>query len=214
VVAADISGAENDTAKELGDAVIPCHCDVRKEEDVIAMIETAIEHFGRVDAVLNVAGVGGLKAMLDINQDDFNLNVDVMLRGVFLGTTHGIRAMLKTGGGVVLNWASVGALGASPGSSVYSAAKAGVVALTRSAAIEYGAQGIRANAICPGYTVTEGMGKGILNYKEQVEAKVPSGRVGYAIDIAEVAAFLCSDRASYVNAATITVDGGHSARLI
>jgi NAD(P)-dependent dehydrogenase (short-subunit alcohol dehydrogenase family) len=213
VIAADVSGAQNDTARELGDKVIPVHCDVRQEEDVIAMIDAAVQRFGKVDAVLNVAGIGGLKPLLDVDNDTYDLNLDVMLRGVFFGITHGLRAMLKTGGGTILNWSSVGALGSIPGSGVYSAAKAGVVALTRATAVEHGAQGIRSVAILPGYIKSEGMGAPIANYEESLKPKIPSGRVGLPIDVAEVAAFLCSDRASYINGVAIAVDGGQSIRL-
>src|SRR5262249_32899692 len=128
VVAADISGAQNDTAKVMGDSVIPVHCDVTKESDVIAMINTAVERFGRADAVMTVAGVSGMKPMLDVSQDEYNFQFDVLLRGVWFGTTHGIRAMVKTGGGVVLNWASVAALIAIPNTGPYAAFKSGVIA--------------------------------------------------------------------------------------
>lgn len=127
---------------------------------------------------------------------------------------YGIRAMLETGGGVVLNWSSVGGLNASPiGTSVYSAAKAGVIAVTRSAASEYGPKGIRANAICPGFIQSEIMGaRGAKHYPEMLQ-KSALQRAGAPGEIAEVAAFLASDRTSFVTGVAIPVDGGWSARL-
>src|SRR5439155_20618559 len=101
VVAADISGAEKDTAAELGDAVVAVAYDVGKEADVKALIDAAVSEFGRVDAVLNVAGVPVLAPLHETTQEQFDLAIDVMLRGVFLGTQHGIRAMLDRGEGGV-----------------------------------------------------------------------------------------------------------------
>src|SRR4051794_39579345 len=120
IVAADISGAEETTAKELGDNVIPVHCDVTKEDDVVGAIDAAVQQFGRVDAVLNSAGIGFGGVMLDVTQKDYDRVMDIMLRGVFFGTTHGIRAMQKLGtGGAIINWASLAALNATAFTSIY-----------------------------------------------------------------------------------------------
>jgi NAD(P)-dependent dehydrogenase (short-subunit alcohol dehydrogenase family) len=118
VIAADISGAEQDTATEHGSTVIPVHCDVRDEDDVIAAMDAAVQNFGRLDAVLNVAGVVGAMPMLEVTRRDYDHHLDVDLRGVFLGTTCGIRAMLKTGrGGSIVNWSSLAGLSAWPGAA-------------------------------------------------------------------------------------------------
>jgi NAD(P)-dependent dehydrogenase (short-subunit alcohol dehydrogenase family) len=213
VVAADISGAEKDTAAEVGEGVLPVHCDVTKEADVAAMIDAAVQEFGRVDAVLNVAGIGQATPITDIAMEDYDRIMDVDLRGVLLGMKYGIRAMLETGGGAVVNWSSVGGLNGALATSVYSAAKAGVIAATKAAAIEYGGRGIRANAICPGFILTEIMGASGAEHFPELLEKAALGRAGQPNEVAEVAAFLVSDRASFVSGAIIPVDGGWSAKL-
>ena len=216
VVAADISGAEKDTATEVGGGVLPVHCDVTQEGDVVAMFEAAVAEFGRVDAVLNVAGIGLSAPLHKFPMETYDKVMDVDVRGVFLGMKHGIPAMLQSGGGSIVNWSSVGGLNAgSVGMSVsdYNAAKFAVVGLTKCASAEYGRQGIRVNAICPGFIETEIMGaSGAANFPEMYE-KASLGRAGKPEEVAQVAAFLCSDRASFVSGAILPVDGGWSARL-
>jgi len=212
VVAADISGAEKDTATALGGSVLPVHCDVTREAEVEAMIRAAVEEFGRVDAVLNVAGIAEPAMLADVTMEHYDKIMEVDLRGVFLGTKHGIRAMLEAGnGGSIVNWSSLGGLGASPATSVYSAAKAGVISFTKAAAVEYGRKGIRVNCLCPGFIHTE-MSAGGEKIPGMLE-KAALGRGGQPEEVAEVAAFLASDGASYVSGAIIPVDGGWSAKL-
>ncbi len=215
VLAADISGQEEETASQLGSAVVPFRCDVSKEVEVEAMFAAALASFGRVDAVLNVAGIGLAGALADVTMDDYDRLMDVDLRGVLLGTKHGIRTMLPTGGGVVLNWSSTGGLNATPFPvSLYSAAKAGVIALTKAAAVEYGTQGIRAIAVCPGFIETEmSGGPGAAERMPQLVQGTALKRGGQPEEVAELAAFLCSHRASYITGAVIAVDGGMTATL-
>ena len=188
VLAADISGREEETAAEFGDGV---------------------------DAVLNVAGIGGAQPLADVTMDEYDRIMAVDLRGVMLGTKHGIRTLLPTGGGVILNWSSIGGInGSELPTSVHSAAKAGVIAFTEAAAIEYGAKGIRANAICPGFIETEmSGGKGSAEKFPALVAGSALKRGGQPEEVAEVAAFLASDRASYVSGVVVPIDGGNTARL-
>jgi NAD(P)-dependent dehydrogenase (short-subunit alcohol dehydrogenase family) len=212
VVAGDISGAEKDTAAELGDAVVPFHCDVSIEDEVAAMIEEAVTEFGRVDAILNVAGVGAGGPLADLDMADYDRVLDVDLRGVLHGTKHAIRAMQERGGSII-NWSSLAGLNASPMSAVYSTAKAGVVAVTKATALEYGPAGIRANVICPGVILTEIMGAGWQTFAPELAEKAALGRAGRSEEVAELASFLASDRASYLSGCVIPADGGWSCQL-
>jgi NAD(P)-dependent dehydrogenase (short-subunit alcohol dehydrogenase family) len=215
VLAADISGREADTAAELGEAVVPFRCDVTREDQVEAMFAAAMDAFGKVDAVLNVAGIGSAGALAEVTMEDYDRIMDVDLKGVLLGTKHGISTMLPTGGGVIVNWSSTGGLNATPFPvSLYSAAKAGVIALTKAAAVEYGTQGIRAIAICPGFIETEmSGGPGAAARFPQLVQGTALKRGGQPEEVAELAAFVSSDRASYITGAVIPVDGGMTATL-
>jgi NAD(P)-dependent dehydrogenase (short-subunit alcohol dehydrogenase family) len=215
ILAADISGREEQTAAEFGDEVAPFRCDVTKEDQVEAMFSAAVATFGRVDAVLNVAGIGSAGALAEVTMEDFDRIIDVDLRGVVLGTKHGLKTMLPTGGGVILNWSSTGGMNATPFPvSLYSAAKAGAIAITKAAAVEYGSQGIRAVCICPGFIETEmSGGPGAAERRPELVGGTALKRGGQPEEVAELAAFLASDRASYITGAVIPIDGGMTATL-
>jgi NAD(P)-dependent dehydrogenase (short-subunit alcohol dehydrogenase family) len=214
VVAGDRSGAEKETAAEIGSDVLPVHCDVSIEAEVEAMMAAALSEFGRVDAVLNVAGIGLGGPVAETDMALFDRVVDVNLRGVIHGLKHGMQAIMKTGGGgAIINWSSAGGMNSSIGGGIYAATKAGVIGITKTASIEGGPLGIRVNAICPGFIKTEIMGASGIKTRPELAQKASLGRGGEPHEVAEVAAFLASDRASFVNGAIIPVDGGWTARL-
>lgn len=147
--------------------------------------------------------------------DEYDRIMAVDLKGVLLGTKHGITAMLPTGGGSIVNWSSIGGMNASVmPTSVYSAAKAGVISFTKSAPVEYGARGIRANAICPGLIVT-GLsgGQAAIDRFPELVASAAFKRAGQPEEVAELASFIASDRASFITGAVIPIDGGTTATL-
>jgi NAD(P)-dependent dehydrogenase (short-subunit alcohol dehydrogenase family) len=213
VVLGDISGAEQDVAAAIGGAAIPVRCDVREEAQVEALIRTAVDSYGRLDAVLNVAGVALFGVIGELDMADYDRIMDIDLRGVVHGTKHAVRAMAAGGGGVILNWASVAALGAKPATGAYSAAKAGIIATTKAAAVEYGPFGVRANAIVPGLFLTEASADAPPGMIDQLTATIPLRRGGDPKECAELAAFLVSDRAPFINGAVLAIDGGQTAQL-
>jgi len=212
VLAADVSGAQKDVAARLGSSVLPVQCDITKEAEVEALFQLAVKEFGRLDVLLNIAGIAdaGVIAEVDMDQYDNMMNVD--LRGSFLATKYAFRAMEDKGGSIVL-CSSIGGLNSSPFTAVYGAAKAGVVHLTKSAALEGGPNNIRVNCLCPGYIANTNMSNGAEEFMPEIVTKACLQRGGKVHEVAEVAAFLASDRASYVSGAIVPVDGGWSSKL-
>ena len=215
VVAGDISGAEKDTAAELGASVVPFHCDVTKEAEVEALVRAAVDEFGRFDAMLNVAGLADAMMLADVTTEHYDKLMDVDLRGVLYGMKHAVKVMLETEtAGAIVNWSSLGGMNGSYFTSVYSAAKAGVIALSKAAAIEYGAQGIRVNCLCPGDVDTPMLGREArdrgLKWDDYIRgaANRPLGRVGTPEELARAALFLASDDSSFMTGAALVVDGG------
>lgn len=214
VVIADLSAKRGAVAEALGDAAAEVRADVSQEDDVRAMVAFTLEHFGRIDVLCNNAGVDGdIVPTGEMPSESFDRIVGINLRGVFLGHRYGIPAMLESGGGSVINTASIAALGAMPGAAGYCASKAGVVALTKVAAVEYAQAGVRANVICPGVIRTpilDGIGENNPTLAAAIAA-IPMGRIGQADEIAHLSAFLASDESSYMTGTVLPVDGGYVA---
>jgi NAD(P)-dependent dehydrogenase (short-subunit alcohol dehydrogenase family) len=189
--------------------------DVTARDDVRAMVQHAVERFGGLDCAVNNAGMGtGGQPIADYPEDDWDRAIAVMLTGVFLGMKYEIPAMLERGGGAIVNTSSVAGLTGYPGQAGYIAAKHGVLGLTRTAAVEYGAQGVRVNAICPGTARTPMIANAIDAFPEIGEdlvRRLPIGRLATPEEIAEAALWLCSDASSFVLGAVIAVDGGYTA---
>jgi NAD(P)-dependent dehydrogenase (short-subunit alcohol dehydrogenase family) len=190
--------------------------DVRSEEDVAAAVAAARQRFGRIDAVVNSAGVAGGGPVHLLSVEEWDRVVGINLTGTFLVCKHVLPVMIDQGAGSVINIASIEGLEASEGGSAYNASKAGVVMLTRNIAMDYGRKGIRANVICPGFIDTP-MLHGIFNLPGFAEhgARIIDthvlGRLGRPDEIANAALFLASDEASFITGHALAVDGGFTA---
>jgi NAD(P)-dependent dehydrogenase (short-subunit alcohol dehydrogenase family) len=214
VVAVDYNGSQDVTAAEFGGDVHPLHCDIARDDQVEGLFAAVASRFGRLDAVMNVAGTHGRRPPEVLSVDEFEFMTAVNLRGVLLVTQFAVPMMIANGGGSFVNVSAIASVNVERHTSfMYAAAKSGVNALTKSVAAEYGRQCIRANAIAPGYTFTEFMGER-TPFVDEMGAKSAIGRPGTALELAEVAAFLVSDRASYITGVILSVDGGWSIRLL
>lgn len=220
VVIADYNGETGEAALKdattagFGDAVSFIRTDVAQEEDVVAMLERAVELFGHLDIVFNNAGVGGaIGPLTETTVEDWDYTFDVLAKGVFLGIKHAARILRKQGtGGSIINTASIAGLSGDGGPLVYSAAKAAVVNLTMSAAVELGPDLIRVNAICPGYIATPLAEGGDPEGTRVRFAKAqPWPEFGQGDHIAGAALFFASDDSRFVTGEKLVVDGGLTA---
>jgi NAD(P)-dependent dehydrogenase (short-subunit alcohol dehydrogenase family) len=214
VVLADLNVAGGEEAarlaSEMGARCVFQRADASSEADIAAMVKRALDEFGRLDVMFNNAGVRGAIGRIElIAVEDWDRTQAVVLRSVFLGIKHSIEPMRAQGGGSIISNASSAGLRGFPGLPAYGAAKAGVINLTRSAAIQLGADNIRVNAIAPGNIITP-LTYGILNADRAAESQ-PIPRAGQSEDIANAALYLASDAASFVTGHTLVVDGGLNA---
>lgn len=213
VVAVDFTGAQDDVAKAAGPQVVPFHADLSKEDEIESVFTFAMEKFGRVEALVHVAGTL-LSYRADLSIDEYEAMTAVNLRGAVLCSKYAVRAMIRGGGGSIVNVTSAGALNAELRASIaYSAAKAGMHAATRSFATHYGKHGIRCNALASGFTLTEKFKSIPQNVRDEFASKAALGRMAEPAEHAEVAAFLCSDRSTFISGVVLPVDGGWAARM-
>jgi len=221
VVVADVQDERGGRlASELGAEYI--HADVTREEDVQVAVSHTVDVYGRLDCMFNNAGIAGAVGPIEsVTAEAFDRTVAVLLRGVFLGIKHAAPVMRAQGGGSIINTASVAAVRTGYGNHVYSAAKAGVVQLTRSVAMELGEDNVRVNCVLPGFIPTpmiarargvplgEADGKlGVIT--EAFREAQPIRRPGHPDDIAKAVLWLASDDSGFVNGHALVVDGGVS----
>jgi 3-oxoacyl-[acyl-carrier protein] reductase len=201
--------AARDTAGELGDrAAVAVRCDVTVESDVAALVPAALSAFGRFDIMVNNAGVLRDATMRKLSLDDFRLVIETHLQGTWLGTRTAAAHMREHGGGSIVNMSSISGKVGNIGQTNYSAAKAGIVGLTKAAAKEVAHAGVRVNALQPGLIrtpMTESMREEIWR---QRLTEIPMGRFGEPAEVAAVACFLASDLSSYVTGTVLEVTGG------
>lgn len=217
VVVADIVDGSA-VADEIGGTYLPC--DVTDAEAVDRTVAATVEKHGRLDVFFNNAGVEMHGSIVDTDREQHRRLIDVNVNGVYYGLQAAIKAMMQNtdpAGGVIVNTASVAGITGVPGMSTYNASKFAVVGLTRNAAVEYGAAGIRVNCVCPGIIRTP-MGEAAVSELGGAEALAaigaaahPLGRIGEPEDVARLVTFLASDDASFISGAVVTVDGAMSA---
>tara|TARA_A100001037_G_scaffold230982_1_gene209280 strand:+ start:1278 stop:2105 length:828 start_codon:yes stop_codon:yes gene_type:complete len=203
-------------AEELGDAARFIEVEVRQEEQVKAAIDLAVSEWGQLDCIFNNAGFGGVLGPIEqVPVDEFDMTMEVLVRGVFLGMKHAAPVMKAAGGGSIINTASIAGLVAGRGPHVYACAKAAVIQLTKCVAMELGEHHVRVNAICPGYIATPLSANTVGRPDSLIEERIdtyterqPIPRPGRPEDIAELALWLASDRSKFVTGQAMTVDGG------
>ncbi|MFD1255928.1 SDR family NAD(P)-dependent oxidoreductase [Mucilaginibacter terrae] len=199
---------------ELGEDVLYVQADVSVEEDVKNLIEAVIKRFGRLDIAINNAGVASeSKPFIEHTTEDYDKVLGINLKGVFLSMKYEIIAMLKTGGGSIINTASVGGVIANPGIAPYIASKHGVVGLTKIGALDYAKQGIRVNAVAPGGTESEMLTEWLPGELiKQIAETHPIGRTAKPEEQAGIYVFLGSDESSFMTGSIILNDGGYTAK--
>jgi len=207
-------------AGELGSRAGYVHADVSREADVKAAVDETCRRFGQLDCLFNNAGYAGVGGKIeDVTAEGFDATIGVLLRGVFLGMKHAAPVMKRQGAGSIISTASVAGLRTGLGPHIYSAAKAAVIHLTHSVAMELGESGVRVNCICPGGIATPIFGKSLGLTPEKAEEIIPLmkgvlenmqpiKRPGVPEDIARAALWLASDDSSFVNGHALVVDGG------
>src|SRR4051794_37433558 len=190
------------------------HGDVSRQADVEAIVDEAVERFGRLDVMVNNAAIQIEQTLLETTEETLDRILDVNLKGVFYGCRQAVRVMRASGGGSIVNIGSILSVTGDGILAAYCAAKGGVLGVTRATAVEYGRDGIRCNAVCPGDVDTpivkayfEASPDPVAR-RAEVEAEYPLGRIAQPAEIGRTVAFLASDDASFISGQPIVVDGG------
>ena len=208
--------------RELGERAHYVRADVASAAQVAAVIDDAVTRWGRLDWAVNAAALAELRraATADITEDEWDRTIAADLKGVWLAMKYELPAIIRAGGGAIVNVSSVNGLSATPMGAAYCVAKHGLHGLSKTAALEYAAHGVRINVVCPGATLTP-MLQGVFETvspgapdkaAEMFRALIPAGRIGDPVECARAIVWLLSDAASYVTGAVLTVDGGLALR--
>lgn len=214
VVLADVSQKLEEVTRNLGDEnhVLGIYTDVSKEEDVQNMINKTIEKFGHLDYMVSNAGIGGSANLLeDVTIEEWQQVIGVNQTGMYLCNKYAIKELLKTGGGAIVNTASMYGLVGSASSYAYSASKGAITQMTRSAALMYADKNIRINAVAPGYVDTPILALAPEEMKKAMAQSLPMKRLGKDTEIADIICFLLSDEASFMTGSVLSCDGGFTA---
>ena len=197
-----------------GAEAVPVEGDLLVRADVDAAVASVVEAFGGLDVAVDIVGVARWNPVLEMTDDDWDASFDLVLRHVFFLAQAAARHMVESGGGAIVSVASVSGLFAAPGHAAYGAAKAGLVSLTKTLAVELAPAGVRVNAVAPGAVRTPRVLEKLTPEREAQSGKsIPLGRMAEPEDIARVALFLCSDLAGYVTGQTVVADGGASVKF-
>jgi NAD(P)-dependent dehydrogenase (short-subunit alcohol dehydrogenase family) len=209
---AEAIAAIADEINASGGTALAVATDVVDRGSVERLVDRTVATFGRLDIAFNNAGAGQMpKPLAEISFAEFEVGLRANLYGVFIGMRYEIPAMLAAGGGAIVNMSSTAGLQGAPGMGPYAAAKHGVVALTKTAALDYGKSNIRVNAIAPGPIVNEQMSRLPEERLQQIARFIPLGRLGRTEEVARAAVWLCSDQASFITGSVLSVDGGRLA---
>jgi len=218
VVVADINAeAAEATASRINEAGgIACavRVEVTQAADVEAMVRTAVETYGKLDVLFNNAGIGGRGDVVEISEADWDRTLDVNLKGAFLGCKYAIPEMIKSGGGAIINTASIWAFVGGALSCVYPVSKIGLLALSKHTAVKYAPHNIRVNCVCPGHIETPLIQSRTQDpaAREAITQKYPLGRLGKPIEVAYAVLYLASDEASFITGTELVMDGGYTAQ--
>jgi len=193
---------------QLGREAMAVEADVRDSESVRAMVEQVIDKWGKIDILVNNAGINRDTLLLRMTDDAWDDVINTNLRGAYLCTKFALRSMMRQDWGRIINISSVTGLVGNVGQSNYAASKGGLIAFTKSVAREMGSRNITVNAVAPGFIVTGMTDKLPAERKEAILAMIPLRRFGQPEDVAELVAFLASERAGYITGQVITIDGG------
>ncbi|MCW2969419.1 MAG: family NAD(P)-dependent oxidoreductase [Solirubrobacterales bacterium] len=198
-----------------GGTAVSIPTDIGDPEDVERMVSRTLDAFGRLDIAFNNAAGGGHPPtpLTDVALEDFDSALAINLRGTFLCLKHEIAAMLDSGGGAIVNMTSTAGLEAVGGLAAYVSTKHGIVGLTKVAALEYAARGIRVNAVAPGPILTEQLERAGASARQAAAQAMPMKRVGRPEEVAATVTWLCGDGASFITGATIPIDGGKLAGM-